>query len=149
RTDCYHEQDTIDPLFSGKDWIKTLNKQFHNEMKQIRNDLIDIFQSDDIIIKLFYVILLFSNRISLYQTPQCILTSDINPLSIFKAQNIFVDLVYRYCLHQYGSNQAPILFLRYINKLMKIQQLVDEIKFTINNYIDITELSPLMQSLLV
>ncbi|CAF0791212.1 unnamed protein product [Rotaria sp. Silwood1] len=148
RTDCYHEQDTIDPIFSGKDWIKTLNKQFHNEMKQIRNDLIDIFQSDDIVIKLFYVILLFSNRISLNQTPQCILTSDINPLSIFKAQNIFVDLVYRYCLHRYSSNQAPILFLRYINKLMKVQQLVDEMKFTINNYIDITELSPLMQSLL-
>ncbi|CAF5157943.1 unnamed protein product, partial [Rotaria sp. Silwood1] len=93
-------------------------------------------------------ILLFSNRISLNQTPQCILTSDINPLSIFKAQNIFVDLVYRYCLHRYSSNQAPILFLRYINKLMKVQQLVDEMKFTINNYIDITELSPLMQSLL-
>ncbi|CAF4162298.1 unnamed protein product, partial [Rotaria sp. Silwood2] len=149
RTDCYHEQDTIDLLFSGKDWIKTLNEQFHNEMKQIRNDLIDIFQSDDIIIKLFYVILLFSNQISLNQATQCILTPDINPLNIFQRQNIFVDLVYRYCLHQYGYNQAPILFLRYIYKLMKVQRLVDEIKFTINSYIDITELSPLMQSLVM
>ncbi|CAF4934401.1 unnamed protein product, partial [Rotaria sp. Silwood2] len=128
---------------------KTLNEQFHNEMKQIRNDLIDIFQSDDIIIKLFYVILLFSNQISLNQATQCILTPDINPLNIFQRQNIFVDLVYRYCLHQYGYNQAPILFLRYIYKLMKVQRLVDEIKFTINSYIDITELSPLMQSLVM
>ncbi|CAF2418904.1 unnamed protein product [Rotaria sp. Silwood2] len=149
RTDCYHEQDTIDPLFSGKDWIKTLNKQFHNEMKQIRNDLIDIFQSDDIIIKLFYLILIFSNQISLNQATQCLLTPNINTLSMFKAQNIFADLVYRYCLHQYGSNQAPTLFLRYIHKLMKVQQLVDAVKYTINDYIDIAELSPLMQSLLM
>ena len=64
RTDSYHEPNTNDPIFSGKDWIKTLNKQFHLEMKQLRNDLIDIFQSDDIIIKLMFLILVFSNQMS-------------------------------------------------------------------------------------
>jgi len=34
RTDSYHEQDTTDPLFSGKDWIKTINEQFHLKMNQ-------------------------------------------------------------------------------------------------------------------
>ncbi|CAF3684405.1 unnamed protein product [Rotaria sordida] len=148
RTDCYHEQDTIDPLFSGKDWIKTLNKKFHIEMRQMRNDLIDIFQADDIIIKLFYLILLFSNQMSSNQSTQCLLTPNVDKLSILKAQNVFVDLVYRYCLHRYGSHQAPILFSQYVNKLMKIVQLVEEVKCTINNYIDIRELSPLMQSLI-
>ncbi|CAF3519186.1 unnamed protein product [Rotaria socialis] len=148
RTDCYHERDTMDPAVSGKDWNTTLNRQFHIEMKQIRNDLIDIFQSDDIVVKLFYLILLFSNQMSLNQSSKCLLT-DNNSLSIFKGQNVFTDLVYRYCLYQYGFDQAPILFLRYVNKLMKIQKLVDEIKYTINNYIDIGELSLLMQSLLM
>ncbi|CAF4085016.1 unnamed protein product, partial [Adineta steineri] len=49
RTDLYYEPNTKDPYFSGKDWNKTLNKQFHIEMKQLRNDIIDIFQLDDII----------------------------------------------------------------------------------------------------
>ena len=148
RTDSYHEQDTTDPLFSGKDWIKTLNKQFHLEMKQIRNDLIDIFQLDDIIIKLFFLILLFSQSISLNQSSQCLLT-DINSLNIFKAQNVFTDLVYRYCLHQYGLYKTPILFTRYLDKIMKIQKLVDEIKYTIHDYMDVTQLSPLTQSLVL
>ncbi|CAF1942860.1 unnamed protein product [Rotaria magnacalcarata] len=147
-TDSYHEQDTTDPVVSGKDWNKTLNREFHIEMKQIRNDLIDIFQSDDIVIKLFYLILIFSNQMSLNQSIQCLKTRN-SSLSIFKGQNVFTDLVYRYCLHQCGFDQAPILFLRYVNKLMKIQKLVDKIKHTINNYIDIGELSLLMQSLLM
>lgn len=148
RIDGYHEQDTTDPVFSGKDWIKTLNKQFHLEMKNLRNDFIDIFQSDDIIIKLFYIILLFSNQMSLNQSSHCSYQL-INTLDIFKAQNVFTDLVYRYCLQQYKSHKTPVLFLRYITKIMKIQLLIDQIKHTIHNYIDATKLSPLMQSLLV
>ncbi len=72
RTDCYHEQDTTDPLFSGKDWIQTLNQKFHSEMKQLRNELLDIFQMDNVIIKLFYVILLFSQQLSLNQSSKCL-----------------------------------------------------------------------------
>jgi len=146
RTDSYHEQDTSDPLFSGKDWIKTLNKQFHLEMKQLRNDLIDIFQMDNIIIKLFFLILLFSHTISSKQSSLCLLT-DIDSLSIFKAQNVFTDLAYRYCLYQYGPYRTPMLFARYLSKLTKIQQLVDEIKHTIHDYMDTTQLSPLTQSI--
>jgi hypothetical protein len=148
RTDCYHEQDTTDPLFSGKDWIETLNKEFHSEMKNLRNELLDIFQMDNIIIKLFYVILLFSQQMSLNQTKQYSLP-DIQPFNIFKAQNVFTDLVYQYCLEQYGSSKAPILFTRYIMKIMKLQQLVDEIKYTIHNYVDVTQLAPLTRSILL
>lgn len=148
RTNSYHEQDTTDPLFSENDWIKTLNMKFHLKMKQLRNDLLDIFQMDNVIIKLFFIILLFSQQITLNQSSQCTLT-DINSLNISKAQNVFTDLVYRYCVNQYGLSQAPILFMRYVNKIMEIQQLVDEIKYTIHDYMDTTELSPLIQSLVM
>ncbi|CAF1582625.1 unnamed protein product, partial [Adineta steineri] len=94
RTDLYYEPNTKDPHFSGKDWSKTLNKQFHIEMKQLRNDIIDIFQLDDIVIKLFLLIFAFSNQISLNQSSECVLI-DINVLDIFKAQNIFIDLAYK------------------------------------------------------
>jgi hypothetical protein len=147
RTDSYHEEDTTDPLFSGKDWMKTLNAQFHIEMNQLRNDLLEIFQMDNIIIKLFFLILLFSHQLSRNQVSQYIPT-DISSVNIYKAQNIFADLVYKYCLHQYGPYKAPILFTRYINKIMKIQQLVEEVKYTTHDYMDITQLSPLTQSLI-
>ncbi|CAF3963360.1 unnamed protein product, partial [Adineta steineri] len=132
---------------SGKDWNKTLNKQFHIEMKQLRNDIIDIFQLDDIIIKLFILIFAFSNQITLNQSSECVLI-DINVLDIFKAQNIFIDLAYKYCLDRYGVRKTSVLFSRYIYKIMKIQQLVDEVKHTIDTYIDTGQLTSLMQCLL-
>ncbi|CAF3696708.1 unnamed protein product [Adineta steineri] len=147
RTDLYYEPNTKDPHFSGKDWNKTLNKQFHIEMKQLRNDIIDIFQLDDIIIKLFILIFIFSNQITLNQSSECALI-DINVLDIFRAQNIFIDLAYKYCIDQYGFRKTSVLFSRYIYKIMKIQQLVDEVKHTIDTYIDTRQLSSLMQCLL-
>ncbi|CAF1298469.1 unnamed protein product [Adineta steineri] len=147
RTDLYYEPNTKDPHFSGRDWSKTLNKQFHIEMKQLRNDIIDIFQLDDIIIKLFLLIFIFSNQISLNQSSECGLI-DINLLDIFKAQNIFIDLTYKYCLDQYGFRKTSVLFSRYIYKIMKIQQLVDAVKYTIDEYIDKRQLTSLMQCLL-
>lgn len=145
RSDAYHEQDTTDPLFSRKDWICTLNEQFHSEMKQLRNDLLEIFQIDNNIIKLFYIILLFSQQMSLTDSVSSL---EINSLNIYKAQNVFTDLLYRYCLDQYGSIETPKLFSQYTFKLLKLQQLTDYIKSTISDYMDVTQLSPLAQSLL-
>ncbi|CAF1563764.1 unnamed protein product [Adineta steineri] len=147
RTDLYYEPNTNDSFFSGKDWSRTLNKQFHLEMKQLRNDIIDIFQLDDVIIKLFLLIFIFSNQNSLNQSFECVLIN-INVLDIFKAQNIFIDLAYKYCLDRYGFQKTSILFSKSIYKIMKIQQLVDEVKYTIDNYIDRRQLTSLMQCLL-
>ncbi|UJR26343.1 hypothetical protein I4U23_007678 [Adineta vaga] len=150
RTDCYHEENTTDPLFSGKDWVKTFNKHFHIEMKQLRKDFIDIFQLDDIVIKLFLLIIIFSTRIPLNECREYSSASVINnSLDIFKAQSIFVDLVYRYCINQYGTSKGCTMFSRYILKLMKLQDLVDAIKHGIDNYVNIEQVSPLMRSLLV
>ncbi|CAF1105658.1 unnamed protein product [Adineta steineri] len=147
RADLYYEPNTKDLFFSGKDWSRTLNKQFHLEMEQLRNDIIDIFQLDDVIIKLFLLIFIFSNQNSLNQSFECVLIN-INVLDIFKAQSIFINLAYKYCLDQYGFRKTSILFSKYIYKIMKIQQLVDEVKYTIDNYIDRRQLTSLMQCLL-
>jgi len=139
----YHEQDTTDPLFLETDWINTINKEFHDEMKQIQNNLIEITQIDDKIIKIFYLIILFSNHFNLKYS-----NLYYNPLSIFKAQNIYNELLYKYCLHHYGLHKSSKLFLRYISNIMKLQKLITELKSTIHDYIDITKLSPLIQCLL-
>ena len=36
----YHEKNTNDPLYLEKDWINTINKEFHSEMKQIQDNLV-------------------------------------------------------------------------------------------------------------
>ena len=143
KKEVYHEHDTNDPLFSEKDWMKTLNTTFHYEMKQIQKDLIEIIQTDNHIIKIFFLIILFSNN-----TYSKYSTENINILHIFEAQNVYNELFYKYCLHYYGLHNSSKFILQYITKTMKIQRLVDEIKSIMHNYMDITQLSPLMQSLL-
>jgi hypothetical protein len=139
----YHEKDTNDPLFTEKDWIKTLNKDFHDQMKQIQNDLTEIIQTDNKLIEILFLIILFSNN-----THSKYSSSNINSLNIFKAQNVYNELFYKYCLHYYGLQKSSTLLLQYITKIMKIEKLVHDIKCVIHEYMDIRQLSPLMQSLL-
>ena len=148
QTDSYHEHDTNDPIFSGSDWTNTLNKQFHSQMNLIRMKIIDDLQSDQHIMKLIMFIVLFSRSVCRFQFNErtCI---DNNQADIFKRQNIYTELLYRYCLQQYDLSKAPVIFMKYIFNIMKIQQLVDELKYNIQEYIGITELSPLIQSLIM
>jgi hypothetical protein len=143
-TNTYHEADTTDPIFSHADWIQTFNGHFHADLSRLQQRLFDIFQNNDIIIKLLILILLFSNRLSVDQAaPQsCSIT-------IFHAQNVFTDLLYKYFLHQFGIAKAPGLFARCVSHLIQLQTIVDEIKQSIHHYVNVSELSPLMESLLL
>ncbi|CAF1284564.1 unnamed protein product [Adineta steineri] len=139
----YHEQDTNDPLFLEKDWINTINKEFHDIIKQIRCKLCETIQIDDEIIKIFFLITLFSSHFTLKSS-----SSHICTLNIFKAQNIYSELFWKYSLHYYGFENSSKLFLQFTTGIVKLQKLIDELKSTVSNYTDITKLSPLMQSLL-
>ncbi|CAF2788612.1 unnamed protein product [Rotaria sp. Silwood2] len=143
KTEIYHEPDTNDPLFLEKDWMNTINNKFHYEMKQIQNNFININQFDDKIMKIFFLIILFSN----YHTFKYS-TTNINTLNIFKAQNVYNELFYKYCLHHYGFYKASILLLKYTSNIMKLQKLIAELKSTACDHMDITQLTPVMQSLL-
>ena len=147
-TNTYHEQETTDPSYSGEDWMKTFNAKFHADIQRIRNDFLNLFPSSDVMMKLSFLILIFSNRVSLTQASQHSATKP-HSLNIFNAQNVFAELIYKYCLDQFGETSAPVMFGRYVNTLMKLQQLIDEIRFSISDHLDITQLSPLMECLLL
>jgi hypothetical protein len=142
KTEVYHEQNTNDPLFLEKDWINTITKEFHNEMKRIQNNLIEIIQSDEKIIKIIFLIILFSNNLNSKDS-----TTNINTLSIFHAQNVYNELYYKYCLHHYNLYKSTKLFLEITNNIMKIQKLINELKYQIGDFMNITQLSSLMQVL--
>ena len=147
-TDTYHEQDTTDPFYTGKDWMNTFNRKFHVDIQQLRKDFLDIFPSSDIMMKLSFLILIFSNRVSLNEANQYS-TAKAQSLSIFNAQSVFVGLLYKYCLNQFRNTAAPMMFLRYVSSVMKLQVLIDEVRFSIRDYVDVKQLSPLMESLLL
>lgn len=138
----YHEFDTNDPLFLEIDWINTINRDFHNEIKQIHKNLIDIDKFDEKLIKIFFLIILFSNHFDLKHS-----TTSINTMNMFKAQNIYTDLFYKYCLQHYGFDKASILLLKYTTNMIKLQNTISLLKSTACHYMDIQQLTPVMQSL--
>lgn len=140
----FHEPDTNDSLFSEQDWTKTINEDFHDEMKRIQRDLSNLIHSDEKILKLFFLLILFSD--SCYLTSSNI-SLDLS-IQLFHRQNLYSDLLYKYFLQTYGLICGSKLFLRYISKIIRIQQLVHDLRNRIENYLDINELSPLMRSLI-
>lgn len=139
----YHENNTNDPIFIEKDWINTINKEFHNEMKQIQNNFLYLIKYDDKLIKIIFLIILFSNNfISTYSN------INLNTLNIFHAQNIYNELFFKYYLNHYDLYKSSKLFLNFTINIMKIQKLIIQLKYIINDYMDVTKISPLMQSLL-
>ncbi|CAF2216039.1 unnamed protein product [Rotaria magnacalcarata] len=141
--DAYHEPGTTDPLFLGKDWLKTINREFHRQMKKIQNNFVLIEKFDENLIKLFFLIILFSNHLDLKHP-----ITNINTLHLFKVQNIYNELFYKYCLYHYGFHKSSILLLQYTTNIMKIQNLIDDLKYTACSYMDLKLLTPVMRSLL-
>ena len=144
----YHETDTTDPIYTVEEWNKTLNENFHFELQRIRNDFFDLLQSNEALIKLVFLILIFTDRVGSSQLSN---NSKINTNTSvrFNAQAVYAELLYKYFLHQYGSTKAPMLFVQCVSNLMKLQKMVDEIREKIFQYVDISQLSPLMESLLL
>ncbi|CAF1259023.1 unnamed protein product [Rotaria sordida] len=144
--DTYHEHNTQDPIFQGKDWIDTLGEEFYHDLTATAKQLIQMLEYDRIIIKLLLIIILFTKAFCGYDIIHE--PSLNNPLIVLNAHNIYVEILYKYCLHQYGFNRAINLFKNLFNPLLTIQRLSIQLKHLVHSNVDAALLSPLMQSVL-
>ncbi len=144
--DTYHEHDTEDPIFQGKDWIKILGEEFYRELTDVATQVIEICQYDRVIVKIFLLLILCTKGFCGYDIVNE--PSLKNPLIVFNTQNRYLETLYRYCLHAYGSTKTVMLFTRSLNSLLSIQRLAVDLKDCVHHHIDASQLSPLMQSIL-
>lgn len=141
QTRTYHEPDTSDPLFLESEWTNTINGEFHREMKQIRHNLSELLQIDSQIMLIVFLVHLFSDHFTSGATSSC-----LNTLHIFRAQNVYNELLWKHCLQRYDLVKSVKLFVRYTSNFMKLQRLIEQLRSTITDYLDVTKLAPLMQS---
>jgi hypothetical protein len=142
QTRTYHDPNSNDPLFLEKDWLTTISDEFHQEMQQIRHNLSELLQIDAQIMTIVFLVHLFSNHSISGASP-----TDLNTLNILHAQNVYNDLLWKYCLHHWDFAKSSKLLMQYTNNFMKLQTLICELRATITDYVDVTKLAPLMQSL--
>lgn len=144
--DTYHEHNTQDPIFQGKDWIEILGEPFYHELTATAVKLIRILQYDRVIVKLLLLIIIYIKGFCAYDLLH---EPSLNQMGVaFNAQNLYVDVLYKYCLHQYGEKETVRLFTNLISPLFSIQRLSVQLKDLTHAVIDASQLSPLMQSVL-
>ncbi|CAF4803888.1 unnamed protein product, partial [Rotaria sp. Silwood1] len=144
--DIYHEHNTEDPIFQGQDWIEILGEEFYYDITATVKKLIQILEYDRVLIKLLLLIILFTKGFCAYDIEHE--PSLNNTLIVFNTHNMYVEILYKYCLHQYGLNRTINLFTKLINRLFDIQRLSAHLKDFVHSNVDATQLSPLMQSVL-
>jgi hypothetical protein len=144
--DTYHEHNTQDPIFQGKDWIHILGEDFYNDLTATAKKLIEILEYDRVIAKFLLLIVLYDKGFCGYDIVHE--PSLNNPSLVFDTQNIYVETLYKYCLHQYGLTRTIHLFTHLINQLFAVQRLAVHLKHCVHAVMDPSQLSPLMQSVL-
>lgn len=144
QTEIYHEPNTVNDYCYHASELRRYSDEVYQQTMLVIKDVQELCSNDHLIIKLLMLIMIFSKG------------SDINepnwlqPQDIFHAQNIFVELLWKYLDVRFDPKQTSSIFSRLIFASMKAQilgRLTKEsvAKQTTNN----DQLSPLMQSVLL
>jgi hypothetical protein len=146
KTDSFHEHNTDDPIFEVIHPFRMIDETFDYKREKCIQNLTNIIGHDRTIVKLLVLIVLFAKDSCV---PESSNESNFNDQSsILFVQNIYIDLLYKYSLNQYGWLKTATLFTRLIGQLIHLQDYCAEMKRIVREQIDLTQLSPMMHSLL-
>jgi hypothetical protein len=144
--DTYHEHNIQDPIFQGKYLIKMLDENVYCNFTEIAKKSTEILKYDRVILKLLLLIILYTKGFCSYDS---LYESQLNnPSIVLDTQNMYIEILYKYCLHQYGLTRTTNLFSHLINKLFAIQRLTTNLKDLVHSILDASRLPPLVQSIL-
>ncbi|CAF3564631.1 unnamed protein product [Rotaria sp. Silwood1] len=146
-TDSYHEHGTDDCVFSGKDFIQCFSLQQYVQSTRSIVRLLDASQNDRLITQILLIILLFSKGSSM-----CTYIDEAEPivqdaLSIYNVQNIFINLLWKYCEVKYGFTKTVNIWLKLVTSSIEVHLQAYNIRLNyIKNEFVANLLVPLMKS---
>ncbi len=115
-----------------------------------RNQILEQYVFDPILLKIVLIVLVLSSNSCRYREHIDIDQICDDPLSIFAAQNIYVELLWRYILSRSTSTRDAVKFF---NKLMMCILYVKDLDICIDSYVnslkyEVRLVEPIMQSVL-
>lgn len=149
-TDTYHEPNTEEPVFEGRDLIKCFSLQHYERSTRCVKNLLDASVNDRILLKVLLVVMLFSKGAAI-----CTYIDEAEPiaednLSIYRAQNVFTELLWQYCQAKYGVQRTYDIFLRCTLSLMDAHLQAFDIRRSCVKVDDVPDqLAPLMKSVML
>jgi hypothetical protein len=149
-TDSYHERDTDDCVFDGKDLIHCFSLHQYEQSTRCINRLLDALQHDRVLTQILLIITLFSKGSSMcayIDEPEPI-AKDI--LSIYHAQNIFIDLLWKYCENKFGFIKTVNIWLKIITASIEAYLQAYNTQYNyFKNDVVADQLVPLMKSVML
>ncbi|CAF1027150.1 unnamed protein product, partial [Didymodactylos carnosus] len=145
--DTFHEENTDDGVFDAKDFISNMNLEFYQRTITVMKDVIQIVEYDRIIVKILIILVICSKGFCAYESMREPILND--PLSAYKTQNIFTDLLWRYCLNQYGYIKTINLFTKLSRRVLNFQILAIDMRHFVNDASIDQKLVPLMKSVML
>ena len=143
-TDIYREPHTAHDFCYHASELSRYSDEIYDHSMVLVEEVQNLCSNDHLIIKLLMLIMTFSKGSDLNEP------NWIQPIEIFNAQNVFIDLLWKYLDVRFGSDQIPSIFSGLIFACMKAQILGRKtkeaiVKQTVNN----DHLAPLMQSVVL
>ncbi|CAF4644225.1 unnamed protein product [Rotaria sp. Silwood1] len=144
QTQIYHEPNTSNDFCYRAGELRLYSDEVYQQSMMFIHEVQDICSNDHLIMKIAMLIIIFSKG------------SDVNepywlhPHEIFHAQNVFIDILWKYLDVRFNSDLTASIFSRLIFACMKAQILGQKTKEAVSKqtvYYD--HLAPLMQSVLL
>ncbi|CAF0845251.1 unnamed protein product [Didymodactylos carnosus] len=143
--DTYQEYGTNDCAFNVKDLVQCCS--LYLKSTDSLRSFIDIVEYDRLVVKIILIIMLFSKGSSIcsLKHPEPILKNNVE---VYKSQNFYVELVWKYCEQKFGFLNGVKLFLRLVTCCMMAKMAAEEMQQHVENTLTAGELAPLMQSII-
>ena len=149
-TDTYHEPNSDEPVFEGRDLIQCFSLYHYERSTRCVRNLLSASMGDPLLLRILLIIMLFSKGSAI-----CTYIDEVEPiaddiLSIYRAQNYFVELLWHYCHGKFGSRRTHEMFLKFTLSSMDAHLQAFDIRHScvkVDNVAD--QLAPLMKSVML
>lgn len=149
-TDTYHEPNTDDCVFNGRDVIQCFSLEQYQRSTRCIQNLVNASLNDRFLLQVLLIIILLSKGSALCTDMDEMEPIARNILSIFHTQNIFIELLWKYCENKFGYAKTVKTWLKLTVSSIDAHLQAHN---TRRNYVKVEnvadQLSPLMKSVML
>ncbi|CAF1250047.1 unnamed protein product [Adineta steineri] len=143
-TEIFHEPNTIHDFCYHMYELRRFSDEVYTLAMELIKDVKNQISSDHLVIKLIILIMIFSKG-SDFDEPIW-----LEPQKIFLAQNIFINLLWKYLDIRYGYDKTASIYSHLIFACMKAQNIGRKTKEAVTKQtVNSDDLAPLMQSVIL
>ncbi|CAM2707105.1 unnamed protein product [Rotaria socialis] len=143
-TQIYHEPNTSRDFCYNANELRLYSDDVYNQSMIFLQEVQDLCANDHLIMKIAMLIMIFTKGSDLNEPYW------LEPHKIFHAQNVFVDLLWKYLTVRFNSDLTPSIYSRLIFACMNAQILGRKTKEAVSKQnVNNEHLAPLMQSVLL